>query len=125
MRILALPAVPQFRDGPLLAVGDEDRVVAEALAATRPVDDRPLEDAGAAKLFALRRQRDELGDVARPPVVDALQCVEHRTDGVGAAEARRLDAGAAPEPVHLDARVLAEHPRGRVAGGTAEGRLRA
>jgi uncharacterized membrane-anchored protein len=47
-----LPLVAELGHRPLLALGEEDRVEAEALRAARLVDDPALEDAGAAKLFA-------------------------------------------------------------------------
>ena len=53
VRVRPLPLVAELRDGPLLAVGDEDRVVAEAFAAARLVDDAALERAGAAVLRAV------------------------------------------------------------------------
>src|SRR5918995_393568 len=90
VRVPALPVVSELRDGVRLALGDEDRVVAEALAATRLARDRPLDGAGPATLLALGGQRDELADVARPPVLDALEDVEQRGDAVFR-PARRLD----------------------------------
>ena len=65
MRVLGLPLVAELCDGALFAVRDEDRVEAEAFLATRLFGDPALEDARAAKLRALGRQRDELADVAR------------------------------------------------------------
>src|SRR5438128_530017 len=64
MRVLLLPLVAELRDRELLAVGHEDRVVAEALAAARLAGDPALEDPGAADLLPVRRDRDELRDVA-------------------------------------------------------------
>src|SRR5437762_1123574 len=43
MGVLRLPVVPQFRDRPVRTLRNEDRVVAEALAAGRLVGDAPLE----------------------------------------------------------------------------------
>ena len=65
MRVLGLPLVAELCDGALFAVRDEDRVEAEAFLATRLFGDPALEDARAAELRALGRQRDELADVAR------------------------------------------------------------
>ena len=45
VRVLALPVVAELRDRPRLALRDEDRVVAEALAAARLARDRALEHA--------------------------------------------------------------------------------
>ena len=46
-----LPVVAELGDGPRLAVGDEDRVVAEALARRAARSRRSLEDSGAAQLL--------------------------------------------------------------------------
>jgi hypothetical protein len=63
MGILRLPLVAELRDGSLLACGDEDRVVAEALVAARLAGDPAYQDAGAAQLLAGRRECDPLPDV--------------------------------------------------------------
>src|SRR5688572_31291989 len=118
--MLGLPVVPELGDGARLAVGHEDRVVAEALAPARLERDRALDGGGAAKRLALRRERDELAHVARAPVLDALQRVEQRGHPV-VRPTRRLDPGPSAERGDLDPRVLAEHPVGRVP--TAEARL--
>src|SRR6266700_14520 len=90
VRVRPLPLVAERRDRPLLAVGDEDRVVAKAFAAVRLVSDAALENAGASMLLTRRRQRDELTDVARSAAVafDAAQLGEQASDGIVAAEAR-------------------------------------
>jgi hypothetical protein len=116
MRILRLPAVPQLRNRQLLTRGNEDRVVAETFLAARPAGDAALERAGAAKLAAVRCKKDELGDVARSPILDAVELAEELRDrrrpfrGI----ARREDTGTAAERPDLQARVLCEHPAARM-----------
>src|SRR5436190_18207572 len=51
--VLRLPFVPELGDRPLLAVRDEDRVVAEALAPLRRDGDPTLERARAAELASI------------------------------------------------------------------------
>src|SRR5581483_7820026 len=99
--MLVLPAVAELADRQLLAVGDEDRVVAEAAAAARRVGDRPLDDAGAAELVAVRRDRDELADVARAAIRDARELAEQLRDRRRALRriSRRVDAGPPVERV--------------------------
>ena len=65
VRVRPLPLVAELGDRSLLAVGDEDRVVAEALAAARLVGDAAFERPCAAVLRAVGRERDELADVTR------------------------------------------------------------
>src|SRR5437868_5849864 len=112
MRVLLVPLVAGRRDVELLAGGHEDRVVAEALAAARLAGDPALEDPGAADLLPVRRDRDELRDVACTPslALDALQLREQAANRVVAAEAGREDARRPSQPRNLDARVLTEHP---------------
>src|SRR5262249_40817771 len=112
MRVLGLPLVAKLRDRPLLPGRHEDRVVAEALAASGLLGDPALQDARATRLLAPRRQRDELADVSRqaPVAVDAVELREQSPDRIAAAEPRRADARPAAEAVHLDAGVLPEHP---------------
>ena len=93
-----LPSVPELGHRLRLAVGDEHRVVAEALAAAALVSDRPVERAAGARLAAVRKQADELADVARPPIVLALELPEQPVD----AAARLSPAGG------VDARATAE-----------------
>ena len=69
MRVLRLPRIAQLGDRARFAERDEDRVEAEAFGPRRLVRDRPVEHARAAQLATLRRERDELADVARPPVL--------------------------------------------------------
>src|SRR5437763_1768913 len=64
VRVLGLPLIAELRDGSLLAGGDEDRVVAEALAPPRVFGDPSFQDAGSAGFLAGRRERDQLADVA-------------------------------------------------------------
>src|SRR5690349_3499165 len=112
MRVLVLPSVAELGDGALLALRNEHRVVAEAAAAARAAGNRPVEDAGAAQLLPVRRDRDELTDVARAAVVDVAQLLQQLCDRRRALRcvARGVNAGPAAERCHLDARVLADRP---------------
>src|SRR5581483_4968870 len=111
MRVLALPLVAELGDGALLACRHEHRVEAEAGGAPRLEGDRALERAPAAQLAAVGRDRDELAHVAGAPVGDAGERRQDPLDVATLRPAGRLDAGPAAERVHLEARVLAEHPR--------------
>jgi hypothetical protein len=112
MRVLRLPAVPQFRDRPLLTLRNEDRVVAEALAPTGFFRDPTLERAGAAKLAAVRRKGDELRDVAGAALLHAVELAQQLRNGRSplGRVARRLYARPAAERLDLEPRVLGEHP---------------
>src|SRR5437763_1391571 len=74
--VRALPLVAELGDRALLAVRHEDRVVAEALAAARLVDDPAFEGADAAVLHAVGVERHELADVPRAPVIHAVELHE-------------------------------------------------
>src|SRR5207248_3073005 len=76
MRVARLPLVPELCDGSLLAVRDEDRVVAESLGPARLLGDPALEHTRSAHFLAVRAEQDELADVSRPPVLDTLQIVD-------------------------------------------------
>src|SRR3954462_11017183 len=112
VRVLGLPVVAELRDSLLLACGDEDRVEAEPRAATRFLGDPALEDAGATHLLALRREGDQLADVACAAAVsfDALELCKQPLDRLASAEARGEDPRGASEAVDLDSRILADHP---------------
>ena len=71
--VCPLPVVPELGDRLRLARRHEDRVVAEALVATTLARDRPLEDPGAAQLAAVRREGDELADVASAAIGCTVQ----------------------------------------------------
>src|SRR6476660_1399436 len=124
MRVLRLPAFPQFRDRlAALPLRNEDRVVAEALATRRLVGNAPFERAGAAKLASVRREEDELGDVARSALLDPRQLAQELRDrwrSLGRVP-RGQDAGPAAERLDLEPRVLRQHPAVRVL--SAEARL--
>src|SRR5690348_11981563 len=62
--ILGLPVVSELRDSSFLARRHEDRVVAEPLVPARLLCDAAFENAGAAQLLAVRREGDQLADVA-------------------------------------------------------------
>src|SRR5437763_10301022 len=112
MRALSLPVVPQLRHRPLLASGNEDRVVTEALVTARLVCDPALERAGATQLAAVGREEDELRDVARATVVAPFELAEELRDCRPAFRrvARGQDARAPAEAVHFEPRVLRQHP---------------
>jgi len=116
MGVLRLPVVPQFRDRPVLPLRNEDRVVAEALAAASLQGDPALEPSGAAKLAAVGSEEDELGDVAGSSLLDALELVEELRHGGRTLRRipRRENARAAAEGVHLETGILGQHPAVRV-----------
>ena len=74
----------------VLAVGDEDRVVAESLGPARLRGDPALEQPGAAGLLAVRRDRDQLADVAGAPVGGGSERGEQSADRVAAQRAERI-----------------------------------
>src|SRR5262249_27483337 len=112
VRVARLPAVPELGDRALLAVGDEDRVVAEALGAAWLGDDAPLQRARAAQLAAVCVQGHELADVAGATGValHARERLEQPLDRVAGGEAGGVHARAAIEARDLDARVLSDRP---------------
>src|SRR5690242_12810051 len=107
-----LPLVAELGNRALLAVGHEHRIESEPLGAAGPVRDSPAEGAGAAQLFPVRTDRDELRHVARAPalVFDTIERAEQPAHLVAGGAARRGHSGPAAEPVDLDAGVLTEHP---------------
>src|SRR4051794_9892916 len=119
MRLLRLPLAPQLADGSLLAVGDEHRVVAEAPVAAWRIGDSALDDAGAAHHAAVRRDRDELADVAGAAIRLVAELAEELRDRGRAF--RRIAGGVQARPAaerrHLDPGVFADRPpAGRVVG---------
>src|SRR5205085_12498717 len=113
--------------GARLAVGDEDRVVAEPLRAATLPGDRPRERAGATELLELGREADELADVARPAALGAdpgerREQLRHRVLAC-TGDARREKARPAVEAGDLEARVFADHPRVELAHHPAEAGL--
>src|SRR5690242_17482474 len=112
MRMLVLPRVAELRDGLRLAVGDEDRVVAKPAGAARLQRDRAVRDAGSAELRPVRRNRDELGDVACTPVCDTVELAEELRDRgrTFRCVARGVQARASAERGDLDPGVLADRP---------------
>jgi hypothetical protein len=111
-----LPLIAELGNSPVLAVRHEDRIEPEAARAAGLMDDPAFEDAGPAQLPAVRRDRDELADVARSPgfPLEPAELGEQPFDGLAGGEPRRLDPGPAVEPGDLEARVLAEDPVGLV-----------
>src|SRR5579884_649822 len=111
-----LPVVPQLRHRPLLAIRNEDRVVAEAFGAERRERDPTVERAGAAQLATIGSEEHELRDVTPAPIRDALELAEELRHRRGPLRrvARRQHARPAPQGFHLEARVLREHPAVRV-----------
>src|ERR671922_1548057 len=127
VRVLRLPVVAELGDGSVVAVRDEDRVEPEAAGASRLVPDPAFEDARAPLLVSLRRQRDQLADVARPPAatLHALELGQQPVDVELSGEARRPDPRRAAEALDLEAGVLAEHPGTRPVQRPPEHGLRA
>jgi hypothetical protein len=118
-----LPLVSELRDGSLLAIGHEDRVVAETLRPAGLLGDASPENARAAQFPAVGCDQDELADVARRAVLDALELAQQLLVRLGAlpSVARRANAGPAPQSLDLEPGVFAERPR----VGRPEERLRA
>src|SRR4029453_12432653 len=75
------------------------------------------------QLASLRRARAQRADVARPLVLAAVELREQALYVFPSGKPRRLDARPAPEPVDLEAGVLAEDPA-RWGEGMPELRLR-
>jgi hypothetical protein len=123
MRVHRLPVVAELADGRPLAVGDEDRVVAEAAGAARLGRDAPFDDAAPAEDLAAGCDRDELRDVPCAPVLDAVELGEELLDRGRALGrvARGADARPPVERGDLDARVLPDRPP--VGARVAEPRL--
>src|SRR5256714_2154864 len=121
MGMNAFPVVTELRDLPVVAVGNEDRVIAEARVAAAFGRQLAREYAAHVDLVAARRERDDLGDHPRAPVLLAGEPLEQR---VGLIALRRpaggVQAGAPVQGVALDAGVLAEHPDVGRCKGTAE-----
>src|SRR4030081_1155062 len=109
MRVARLPGVTELGDRPLLAVGDEDRVVAEALAAARLCRNPAADDARPAELLAVGCHRDELRHVPRPALLHSLELAERLRDRRRAFGriARRLDTGPSSQRRDFDPRVFA------------------
>src|SRR5205823_12246917 len=120
-RMNALPFVTELRDCPVVAVGNEDRVVAEARGAAAFGRELAFEHAAHVYVVAAGRKRHDLGDHARAPVLLAGEPLEQR---VGLIALRRpaggVQAGRPVEGVALDAGILAEHPDVGRRAGTAE-----
>ena len=121
-RFQSFPSSATVRSSP---VGDEDRVVAEALVAAALLAIVALENPGAAQLRAFRAERDELADVAGAAVVDAVELGEQLpTPSLG--PARRLRFRAAPPSAATS--IPESSPSTHSSGGAdvaAEARLRA
>jgi hypothetical protein len=71
--MLRLPRIPQFRNRLLLAVRNEDRVVAEAFVASRLARDPAEQGSGAAQLAAVGCKKDELRDVVGAAVLHPVE----------------------------------------------------
>src|SRR5207302_9671360 len=112
MRVLRLPLVSELGNRVFFAVRDEDRIEPEAFASARLVRDPTCERSRAAELVALRRDRHELADVARPPPValDPLERAEQPANLVAGCTAGRANSRTTAEPFDLETGVLAEHP---------------
>src|SRR4029079_12730892 len=119
VRGLRLPRVAGLRDRLLLAVGDEDGVVAEALGAPRLAGNPPFQNPCSAKLFTIRAEQNELADVTRAAVGLVAEVAQQPCDRAHAlvlAVAGGADSRPAAERGDLDTRVLAEERRARRAG---------
>jgi hypothetical protein len=104
VRVLGLPPVSQLGDGLRLAVGHENRIEPESLRTPRLGGDEPLQDPGAANLFSLRRDGDELTHIAGPPTpaLDSLELGKQALDVLAGRESRRLDSRPAAESFDLE-----------------------
>ena len=122
MRVGCLPRVAELGDGLLLAVGYEDRVVAEPTVATWAWCDRSLERALDDELLSLGPDRDDHADVPGTPIRRAGELLEQAGDTVPRPPGR-CEPGPASEAGRLDARVLADHPRAGRSAGAAVHRL--
>src|SRR5919204_5305351 len=125
MGVLRLPLVAELRNRSLLSLRNEDRIEAEAFAAARFVRNTAAQRAGAPKLFATWRERDELGSVTGLSSFarNARQRPQQPADFVTRGTAGRTHARTAVQPYDLDSRVLAEHPALWIADAPAELRL--
>src|SRR5215211_1239713 len=111
------PGVAELRDGLLLPVGNEHRVVPEPFGPARLGRDATLERAARGDLAAVRTERNEFADVPRPAAVasDPVEAREQqvevlRVGRVLTGEPRRPDARLAAEPVDHEAGVLTADP---------------
>src|SRR5262245_32412948 len=113
MRVLRLPGVAELRDRPLLARGDEDRVVAETLASGRLGGDASLEDACPAELLPAGSEKNELRDVPRRSILDTGELGEELLDR--GCSLRRIAGGEDPRPAaqrsDFESGILRQHPR--------------
>jgi hypothetical protein len=103
VRVLGLPGVAELGDRSVFACGDEDRIEAEPLGAARLVADAALEDAGAAQLLPLRREGNELADVAGSSSLEAHELSQQPFDVHAAREAGGLDPGRTAQAFDLEA----------------------
>src|SRR5204862_6299469 len=111
----ALPLVAELGDRASLAVGDEDRVVAEARGTPSLLADAALEHPRASELLEARREADELAHVPCSPRLSFGSGELGQEFGdvllvarVAARIARRTDSRAPGETLDLEPRVLAE-----------------
>src|SRR5438552_887466 len=98
MRVRTLPLVAELCDRSGLALGDEDRVVAESACAPGLEGDLSLEDADGVDLAAVRADCDQVRDHLRTSVglvVEPLEEGELLPAGIG--PARRLHPGRTAE----------------------------
>src|SRR5918992_2752268 len=127
MRVPGLPLVAKLCNGLLFALGNEDGIEPEALAALSLERDAPLQHAGAANLTRSGRDGDQLTDVTRAATVacHAGQLAQQPAHLVAGRASRRAHARCAPEPFHLEPGVLAQHPAVASGHGSSELRLSA
>src|SRR5436190_14106732 len=124
--MLRLPVVAELGDCARLAVGDEDRVEAEACGAACMRCDPALQRSRPTALFAGWAEGDELAHVSRPPriAVRALEPPQHPADLVPGGAPGGMDARASAQAGDFDAGVFAEHPERRRRELAPEPRLR-
>src|SRR2546421_2217203 len=112
MGVARLPCIAKLRNRLLLAVGNEDRVEAEALASAGRVRDPAGERPRSANLVTARRESDELADVARPASVaaDSFELAHQPADLVARSAPRGMHSGRTVQPGDLEAGVFTDHP---------------
>jgi hypothetical protein len=123
--VLRLPPVAELRNGALLALRHEHRVVAEALDAARRIRDATVEHAAAAQDRAVGRNCNELRHEACAAVILVSELAEQLRDRGSTLRRvpRRCDSRTPAERCNLEARVLADDPAVRRRTRTAERRL--
>jgi hypothetical protein len=103
MGIRPLPVVAELCDRSGLALGDEDRVVAETAGSVRLGHDLPLEHADRIDFTAVGGDRDQVRDHPRVPVGLARESLQEcQVLPALVRPACGMDAGLAAQGIHLD-----------------------